>query len=91
MREVTDTRGNANGVNNIAGNVKEWLHNPFGDKKDEYSILGSYQEPSYYVKNYASLPPLDRSIGNGIRLVKNLNNDQKDQNKTWLFQTFTGI
>ena len=89
MREVTDTRGNANGVNNIAGNVKEWLHNPFGDKKDEYSILGgSYQEPSYYVKNYASLPPLDRSIGNGIRLVKNLNNGQKDQNKTLVVPDF---
>ena len=89
MREVTDTRGNADGVNNIAGNVKEWLHNPFGDKKDEYSILGgSYQEPSYYVKNYASLPPLDRSIGNGIRLVKNLNNDQKDQNKTLVVPDF---
>ena len=89
MREVTDTRGNANGVNNIAGNVKEWLHNPFGDKKDEYSILGgSYQEPSYYVKNYASLPPVDRSIGNGIRLVKNLNTDQKDQNKTLVVPDF---
>ena len=89
MREVTDTRGNADGVNNIAGNVKEWLHNPFGDKKDEYSILGgSYQEPSYYVKNYASLPPLDRSIGNGIRLVKNLNNDQTDQNKTLVVPDF---
>ncbi len=89
MREVTDTRGNANGVYNIAGNVKEWLHNPFGDKKDEYSILGgSYQEPSYYVKNYASLPPVDRSIGNGIRLVKNLNTDQKDQNKTLVVPDF---
>lgn len=89
MREVTDTRGNANGVNNIAGNVKEWLHNPFGDKKDEYSILGgSYQEPSYYVKNYASLPPVDRSIGNGVRLVKNLNTDQKDQNKTLVVPDF---
>lgn len=89
MREVTDSRGSANGINNIAGNVKEWLHNPFGDKKDEYSILGgSYQEPSYYVKNYASLPPLDRSIGNGIRLVKNLNQNQKTPNKTLVVPDF---
>ncbi|RPG56947.1 MAG: hypothetical protein CBC56_001745 [Flavobacteriales bacterium TMED96] len=89
MREVTDARGSANGVNNIAGNVKEWLHNPFGNKRDEYSILGgSYQEPSYYVKNYASLPPMDRSIGNGIRLVKNLTKNRKDRNKTLVIPDF---
>ena len=89
MREVTDTRGSANGINNIAGNVKEWLHNPFGDKKIEYSILGgSYQEPSYYVKNYASLPPLDRSIGNGIRLVKNLIENQNNSNKSLVVPDF---
>ena len=89
MREVTDTRGNANGINNIAGNVKEWLHNPFGGKKIEYSILGgSYQEPSYYVKNYASLPPLDRSIGNGIRLVKNFTENENNLNKSLVVPDF---
>ena len=89
MREVTDARGSANGINNIAGNVKEWLHNPFGDKKIEYSILGgSYQEPSYYVKNYASLPPLDRSIGNGIRLVKNFTENQNNLNRTLVVPDF---
>lgn len=89
MREVTDPRGNANGINNIAGNVKEWLHNPFGGKKIEYSILGgSYQEPSYYVKNYASLPPLDRSIGNGIRLVKNFTENENNLNKSLVVPDF---
>ncbi len=89
LREVDDIRGNANKINNIAGNVKEWLHNPFGDKKDELSILGgSYQEPSYYFKNYASLPPLDRSIGNGIRLLRNFTLNDNDTNKTLVVPDF---
>ena len=73
MRNVFDQRGSNEEINNIAGNVKEWLTNPFGENNIEYSILGgSFLEPSYYYKNYSSLPPFDRSIGNGIRLINNL-------------------
>ena len=37
IREVSDTRGSNGEINNIAGNVKEWLTNPFGENKSEYS------------------------------------------------------
>lgn len=81
IREVSDTRGSNGEINNIAGNVKEWLTNPFGENKSEYSILGgSYLESPYYFKNYSSLSPFDRSLGNGIRLVKNFNQNDKKYN-----------
>ena len=84
MRDVFDQRGSNEEINNIAGNVKEWLTNPFGENNIEYSILGgSFLEPSYYYKNYSSLPPFDRSIGNGLRLINNLkkNRDESIDNK----------
>ena len=72
-REVSNKNGSYNELNNIGGNVKEWSLNPNGDKKEKYSILGgSYKEASYTFNNYYSLSPFDRSIGNGIRLSKNL-------------------
>ena len=79
IRDVYDERGSNEEINNIAGNVKEWLSNPFGENNIEFSILGgSFLEPSYYYKNYSSLPPLDRSIGNGIRLISNLKKNRND-------------
>lgn len=83
LRNVDDERGSNGEITNIAGNVKEWLTNPFGESKAEYSILGgSYLESSYYFKNYSSLSPFDRSLGNGIRLVKNFDiSDEKYSNQ----------
>ena len=72
-REVDNKNGSYNGLNNIGGNVKEWTLNPNGDNKDKYSILGgSFKEAPYTFNNYYSKSPFDRSIGNGIRLSKNL-------------------
>jgi len=83
IRNVFDSRGSNGQINNIAGNVKEWLLNPFGENNIEYSILGgSYLESPYYFKNYSSLPPTDRSLGNGIRLVKNFNFSDKNSEQS---------
>ena len=71
---VDDSRGSSNGLNNIAGNVKEWVLNPNGINQQRFSILGgSFSEQPYTFNNYYSLSPMDRSIGNGIRLAKTLN------------------
>ena len=39
IRNVFDSRGSNGQINNIAGNVKEVLLNPFGEDNIEYSIL----------------------------------------------------
>ena len=79
MREVTNNEGSYNGLNNIGGNVKEWVLNPNGNGKEKYSIMGgAYNESSYTFNNYYSLSPFNRSIGNGFRLSKNLTNNQSD-------------
>ena len=77
LREVSNNEGSYNELNNIGGNVKEWVLNPNGDKKEKYSIMGgAYNEASYTFNNYYSLSPFDRTIGNGFRLSKNLSNKQ---------------
>ena len=70
---VDDPRGvNQFGINNIAGNTREWVTNPQGEKRNRFSILGgSYFDNEYSFNDYHSLSPFDRSIGNGFRLVKN--------------------
>ena len=76
-RLVDDSRGSSNGLNNIAGNVKEWVLNPNGENQQRFSILGgSFSEQPYTFNNYYSLSPMDRSIGNGIRLAKTLNDKE---------------
>ena len=79
LREVSDENGSYNGLNNIGGNVKEWVLNPNGNKKEKYSIMGgAFNESAYTFNNYYSLSAFDRSIGNGFRLSKNLTNSQSD-------------
>tara|TARA_Y100001980_G_C14543874_1_gene322795 strand:+ start:55 stop:2316 length:2262 start_codon:yes stop_codon:yes gene_type:complete len=79
LRDVTNSEGSYNDLNNIGGNVKEWVLNPNGQEKEKYSIMGgAFNESSYTFNNYYSLPPFDRAIGNGFRLSKNLTNSQND-------------
>ena len=79
LRDVDNNEGSYNGLNNIGGNVKEWVLNPNGEEKEKYSIMGgAYNESPYTFNNYYSSSPFDRSIGNGFRLSKNLTNNQSD-------------
>lgn len=75
-KPVNSDAGSLSGINNIGGNVKEWLINRSGNNKDKFSAAGgSYLEPSYQFIGQNFQNPNDRSIGNGIRLVKNLSSD----------------
>ena len=75
-REISNENGSFNYLNNIAGNVKEWVSNSNGLNNEKFSLLGgSYLEYSYTFNNYYSISPLDRSIGNGMRLAKTLSNE----------------
>lgn len=59
---------------NIAGNVREWVNNSHGN--DRRAILGgSYENNEYTFNSFYSLSPFDRSIQNGLRLVKNFSNE----------------
>ena len=79
LREVSNSSGSYNGLNNIGGNVKEWVLNPNGEKKEKYSIMGgAFNESPYTFNNYYSSSPFDRTIGNGFRLSKNLINNKSD-------------
>ena len=65
---------NNNILPNIAGNVREWVNNSHGN--DRRVILGgSYKEDKYTFNSFYSLSPFDRSIQNGLRLVKNFSNE----------------
>ena len=78
-RETSNINGSFNQMNNIAGNVKEWGSNPNGLNNEKFSLLGgSYLEYSYTFNNYYSVSPLDRSIGNGMRLSKTLSDKSSD-------------
>jgi dienelactone hydrolase len=56
------------GAFDMAGNVREWTATRLGD---EYVVLGgSWNDPYYVVgEDNTAAPPLDRSPGNGFRLV----------------------
>ena len=59
----------AAGVSDMAGNVREWVYNEAGGGL-RYILGGGWSDPTYaFVDAYAQ-PPMDRSVINGIRLVR---------------------
>lgn len=73
LKEVNFQINNTEILPNIAGNVREWVTNSHG--LDRKGILGgSYETKEYTFNSFYSLSPFNRSIQNGLRLVKNLSN-----------------
>lgn len=56
-----------NGTRHIFGNVREWLHNASADHR--WIMGGSWRDPAYMAAHRNTLPPLDRSAANGVRLA----------------------
>lgn len=64
---------NPNQIFDIAGNAREWVINSTDDLNNHRGILGGgYTDDPYYFNDYYGQHVLDRSLSNGIRLVKNL-------------------
>jgi len=72
MQNVGDSLTiNPQGLFDIAGNVREWAHNQAGGG-DRAVLGGCFLDDDYSFNDYYSQPAMNRSIGNGIRLVRNL-------------------
>ena len=82
---------NIYGLYDIAGNVREWIVNSLSDDSSIKGILGgSFNDEPYYFNDYFGQNSMDRSIGNGIRLVKNLDSEY-ETNETANNQYFVKV
>ncbi len=59
------------GTYDMAGNVREWTANALVDGR-RLILGGMWSSPTYLYTVPESLPPFDRSPGNGIRCVRNV-------------------
>ncbi|MBA3670713.1 MAG: protein kinase [Gemmatimonadaceae bacterium] len=57
------------GVEDMAGNVREWCLNA-ADQGQRYILGGGWSDPTYSFTNAYAQPAMDRSVINGIRLVR---------------------
>ena len=79
LKNVNFQSENLNLLPNIAGNIREWVINPHGNNRR--AILGgAFNTNEYTFNSFYSLNPLDRSIQNGLRLVKNFGDETEEQN-----------
>ena len=58
------------GTMDMAGNVREWAWNRVGERR--YILGGSWNEPPYKYFESDATSPLDRSLTNGIRLIREI-------------------
>jgi dienelactone hydrolase len=64
---------NRNELYDIAGNAREWILNSIDETNVKKGILGGgFNDDAYYFNDYYGQNVLDRSISNGMRLVKNM-------------------
>jgi dienelactone hydrolase len=57
------------GVEDVAGNVREWCFSAT-ERGERYIMGGGWSDPTYAFTNAYAQPAMDRSVINGIRLVR---------------------
>lgn len=63
------------GIYDLAGNVREWCSNAMGNRQANYILGGGWNDPSYAFNDAYGAHPIDRSLTNGFRCIKNLPGD----------------
>jgi eukaryotic-like serine/threonine-protein kinase len=63
------------GIYDLAGNVREWCSNTIGNRNAHYILGGGWNDPSYAFNDAYGASPIDRSLTNGFRCIKNLPGD----------------
>lgn len=63
------------GIYDLAGNVREWCSNAIGNRQANYALGGGWNDPSYAFNDANGAHPIDRSLTNGFRCIKNLPGD----------------
>ena len=67
------------GLNDVAGNVREWCANATKDDLSEKAILGGgYDDDPYTFNDYYGQDVFNRNSSNGIRLVKDLTTNNEN-------------
>jgi cephalosporin-C deacetylase-like acetyl esterase len=65
------------GAFDMAGNVREWLHNSAGYER--HAVGGAWSDPSYFFSGPNVQPPFERLPQNGIRLARYEEDDFEGQ------------
>jgi dienelactone hydrolase len=66
---------NTFGIYDIAGNAREWCFNESNNTGLRYMLGGGWNDPIYSFNDGYTQPPMDRSIANGFRCIKELPGD----------------
>ena len=64
------------GSYDMAGNLKEWVANPRGDRR--YVLGGSWDDPLYVFRQFDARPPFGRDLTTGFRLVQHVTPPPED-------------
>ncbi|MDP6921544.1 MAG: SUMF1/EgtB/PvdO family nonheme iron enzyme, partial [Lutibacter sp.] len=75
ISRLESTAKNFYGIHDLAGNVREWVKNPVLDKNQRGILGGSFADNSYMAFDFFAQNAWNRSIYNGVRLVKNVDLD----------------
>ncbi len=68
------------GTYDMAGNVREWCWNGSSREGQRFILGGGWNDPTYaFDSDATTLPPLDRSPGNGLRCIKYLGAAGQDE------------
>ena len=65
------------GALDMAGNVREWLHNSAGYER--HAVGGAWSDPSYFFSGPNVQPPFERLAQNGIRIARYDDDDFEGQ------------
>jgi dienelactone hydrolase len=71
----TTKSANRFGVQDLAGNVREWIWNAANRDEGRFILGGGWNDPEYAFADAFAQPPFDRSPTNGFRCIRYVNQE----------------